>query len=87
MTAAEHPSALAAREVVTALVKLAPGATLSPEDVRARVGEHLAGYKKPRHVILVDELERSPSGKLDMRRLRAQAAAHAQNTPPTGRTP
>lgn len=74
-------------EVVTALVKLAPGATLSPEDVRARVGEHLAGYKKPRHVILVDELERSPSGKLDMRRLRAQAAAHAQNTPPTGRTP
>src|SRR5690606_16548450 len=30
-------------EAVTALVKLAPGATLSAEGVRARVGEHLAG--------------------------------------------
>ncbi len=60
-------------EVVTALVATVPGSSLTAEDVRAEVGRHLAGYKKPRHVLLVDRLERSPSGKLDMRSLRSRA--------------
>ncbi len=57
-------------EVVAALVVTVPGSPLTPEQVQAEVGRHLAGYKKPRRVHLVDELERSPSGKLDMRGLR-----------------
>lgn len=60
-------------EIVAALVVTVPGSTLTADDVRAEVGRHLAGYKKPRHVLLVDRLERSPSGKLEMRTLRARA--------------
>lgn len=60
-------------EVVAAMVVTVPGSPLTADDVRAEVGRHLAGYKKPRRVLLVDRLERSPSGKLNMRSLRAQA--------------
>ncbi len=60
-------------EVVAAMVVTVPGSTLTAEDVRAEVGRHLAGYKKPRRVLLVDGLERSPSGKLNMRSLRSRA--------------
>ena len=62
-------------EVVTAVVTTVPGSTLTAEDVQAQVGGRLAGYKKPRRVLLVDRLERSPSGKLDMRRLRQQVTS------------
>jgi len=57
-------------EVVTAVVVTAPGAGVTPEQVQDEVGRHLAGYKKPRRVHVVDELQRSPSGKVDMHRLR-----------------
>jgi acyl-CoA synthetase (AMP-forming)/AMP-acid ligase II len=59
-------------EVVTAYVVPAPGASLTTEQVQEEVGRQLAGYKKPRKVFFVDALDRSPSGKLDMRALRAQ---------------
>ena len=59
-------------EIVTAMVTTVAGSTLSPEQIQAQVGGRLAGYKKPRRVFLVSELERSPSGKLNMRRLREQ---------------
>ena len=57
-------------EVVTAVVVTAPGAGITPEQVQDEVGRRLAGYKKPRRLYLVDELARSPSGKVDMHRLR-----------------
>ncbi|GIG39243.1 AMP-binding protein [Cellulomonas phragmiteti] len=57
-------------EVVTAVVVTAPGAALTAEQVQDEVGRHLAGYKKPRRLYVVGEIERSPSGKVDMRRLR-----------------
>lgn len=60
-------------EVVAAMVVTVPGSPLTAEDVRAEVGRRLAGYKKPRRVLLVDQLERSPSGKLNMRSLRGRA--------------
>jgi acyl-CoA synthetase (AMP-forming)/AMP-acid ligase II len=59
-------------EVVTAYVVTAPGSSLTTERIQEEVGRRLAGYKKPRKVFLVDALHRSPSGKLDMRALRAQ---------------
>lgn len=53
-------------EVVTALVvPREPGAVSGPELMDA-VGAHLAGYKKPRHVVLVDSLRRGPNAKLDL---------------------
>ena len=57
-------------EVVTAVVVPAPGTQIAPEQVQDEVGRRLAGYKKPRRLYVLDELTRSPSGKLDMHRLR-----------------
>ena len=50
---------------VAALVKLAPGASLSADDVAAVVRTMLAGYKVPRRVGFVDEIPRLPNGKID----------------------
>jgi acyl-CoA synthetase (AMP-forming)/AMP-acid ligase II len=41
-----------------------PGAPLTPEAVTAFVAEHVAPYKKVRAVELVDEIPKSPSGKI-----------------------
>ena len=37
------------------------------------VKQHLASYKAPKHVIFVDEVYRSPSGKADFKRTKAVA--------------
>lgn len=74
-------------EVVTAMVVVAPGSAITPERLQEEVGLHLAGYKKPRRVHLVDELGRSPSGKLDMRGLRVRLArleGTGRSAPATG---
>jgi fatty-acyl-CoA synthase len=59
-------------EAVTAVVS-SRGEALDPEAVRGHVKESLAGYKCPKHVVLVDEVYRSPSGKADFKRTRATA--------------
>jgi fatty-acyl-CoA synthase/long-chain acyl-CoA synthetase len=58
-------------EQVHATVVLAPGASLSEQDVIAYAREQLAGYKSPRSVSFVAELPRTGSGKLLKRELRA----------------
>lgn len=50
---------------VTAVVALAAGSTLTLDDVAAHCRAHLAGYKVPKHLVLVDEVRRSPAGKAD----------------------
>lgn len=62
-------------EIVTAYVVKTPGSLLAAEQVIEEVGRQLAGYKKPRKVFFVDALDRSPSGKLNLRALRAQVPA------------
>ena len=42
------------------------------------VKARLAGYKAPRHVVVVDTIGRAPSGKVDYARLRAHARAELQ---------
>ncbi len=52
-------------EAITAVVS-----TFTPVDQGALVAfvkEHLAGYKAPKHVVFVDQVFRSPSGKADYR--------------------
>lgn len=39
----------------------------------AFVKEHLAGYKAPKHVVFVNEVYRSPSGKADSKRTKEVA--------------
>ena len=57
-------------ETVMALVIPTPGATPAADDLVACARERLAGYKLPRIVRFVDELPRTPSGKVLKRELR-----------------
>ena len=57
-------------ESVHAVVVPRPGATLAVDDVVAFARDHLAGYKVPRSVALIDELPRTGSGKVLKRNLR-----------------
>lgn len=66
-----HPSL---GEEVKAVVQVAPGSTLTADDIRAWVAETLAGFKVPAHVALTTErLPRNPSGKLLKNVLRGEA--------------
>jgi fatty-acyl-CoA synthase len=56
-------------EVGAAFVQLAPGARLSPEDIRKHCSTRLARYKQPVHVRFVDALPRTGSGKVLKNRL------------------
>jgi len=59
-------------ESVVAVVVAAPGVRLDPADVRAAARAHLAGYKTPKRVIVVDALPRNAMGKVEKAALRAQ---------------
>lgn len=70
-------------ERVCAFVVMKPGATLTLEDVRAHFARAgIARQKTPERVILVDDLPRTPSGKVKKVELRAQLRAqpHASVT-------
>ena len=50
---------------VAAVVELRPGTQVSLEELQQHCRRHVAGYKVPRQLNLVDELVRSPAGKPD----------------------
>ncbi len=58
-------------EIVHVTVVLAPGASLTPDEIKDFGKQHLASYKVPRSVAYVDELPRTGSGKILKRQLRA----------------
>jgi fatty-acyl-CoA synthase/long-chain acyl-CoA synthetase len=58
-------------EQVHATVVLAPGTSMSDDDVMAFAREHLAAYKAPRSVSFTSALPRTGSGKILKRELRA----------------
>ena len=60
-------------ERVVAVVATANQA-LTADELRAAVRRRLAGYKVPRAVILLEALPRTPTGKLELARVRAIAA-------------
>jgi long-chain acyl-CoA synthetase len=51
-------------EEIGAAVQLMPGATATPAELRAFARERVAAYKYPRHVWLVRELPKGPTGKI-----------------------
>jgi acyl-CoA synthetase (AMP-forming)/AMP-acid ligase II len=61
---------------VTAIVQPSPGAAPTLPDLAAHCKQHLAGYKVPKRLVLVEELRRSPAGKADYR-WAAEVAASA----------
>jgi acyl-CoA synthetase (AMP-forming)/AMP-acid ligase II len=54
-------------ERVVAVVEPRDGQPVTLEDVAGEARRHVAGYKVPRGLVLVDHIERSPSGKPDYR--------------------
>jgi long-chain acyl-CoA synthetase len=56
-------------EAVTAFVELETASTLTADDIVAHCRQRIAGYKKPRSVIFVDELPRNSAGKVLKRHL------------------
>ena len=65
-----HPSL---GEEVAAAVALKSGAQATPEALRDFVKERVAAYKYPRHVWLVDELPKGPTGKIVKREIKPPA--------------
>jgi len=62
-------------ESVNAVVQPRPDQTVEPEALIGWVKDHLAHYKAPKRVVVVDTIGRAPNGKVDYRRLRGVAAA------------
>jgi acyl-CoA synthetase (AMP-forming)/AMP-acid ligase II len=60
---------------VTAVVQPAAGTAPTLEELAAHCRSHLAGYKVPKRLVLVDRVVRSPSGKADYRWAGETAAA------------
>jgi acyl-CoA synthetase (AMP-forming)/AMP-acid ligase II len=54
-------------EQVTAVVQPRAGASIDLDAVQEFCRQHIAGYKVPRAIALVDQMVRSPSGKADYR--------------------
>jgi acyl-CoA synthetase (AMP-forming)/AMP-acid ligase II len=57
-----------------------PAEPPSLDDIRAHCQQHLASYKAPRQLVLVDTVERSPAGKADYRWAKSVAAAATSST-------
>jgi acyl-CoA synthetase (AMP-forming)/AMP-acid ligase II len=57
-------------EVRAVVVRRSDG--VSEEDLIQLCGQHLAGYKRPRSVVFIDELPRNVMGKVLKRDLREQ---------------
>jgi len=60
-------------ERVVAVASIHENAKVSPDDVMGFTAEHLAGYKQPRQVLLVEEVRRAPNGKADYKWAKAFA--------------
>ena len=78
-------------ERVVAVVQPRAGATPHARRAPGARRAHLAGYKVPRDVVLVDAIARSPSGKPDYRWAKAAATPRAgygrtRDQPPAGET-
>ncbi|HEX4218897.1 MAG TPA: AMP-binding protein [Acidimicrobiales bacterium] len=61
-----------AGEVPVAVVQLDPARPVAPDELRQLVAGSLATYKHLRHVVVVDEIARLPSGKVLRRTIREQ---------------
>src|SRR4051794_16206210 len=64
-------------EEVGAAVALKDGESAEPDELRNFVKERVAAYKYPRHVWLVDELPKGPTGKILKREIEAPAKQEA----------
>jgi acyl-CoA synthetase (AMP-forming)/AMP-acid ligase II len=57
-------------EVPVAFVVVSPAASVTPDELIAHCGQHLARFKTPKAIHLIEALPRNPSGKVLKRELR-----------------
>ena len=69
-------------ERVAAVVQAVHGAEVTLAGIQAHCRAHLAGFKVPRQLTLVDQVVRSPAGKSDYRWAKRVAADDAARTEP-----
>jgi 3-oxocholest-4-en-26-oate---CoA ligase len=67
-------------ERVVAVVEPVDGAAPTLEELQAHLGEHVARYKLPRELVLVERVVRSPAGKADYRWAKGTATDVLQKT-------
>jgi len=60
-------------EAIVAVVEPDTGAAIDEDALAAHVKEHLAGYKAPKQVVVIDTIGRAPNAKVDYKRLKAYA--------------
>ncbi len=65
-------------EAITAVVVPNPGAVLDGEAVKVAMREHIDAYKIPKSVIVVDELPKTSTGKIQKNVVRDQFTGHYQ---------
>jgi acyl-CoA synthetase (AMP-forming)/AMP-acid ligase II len=65
-------------ENVCAVVVARPNTTVDPDALVAAARDRLAGFKVPRHVVMVEELPKNSTGKIVKQELRAWLAAHPE---------
>ncbi len=63
-------------EAITAVVVPKPGESIDPEELRVAIKAHLDGYKVPKAVIVVDELPKTSTGKIQKNKVREAHADH-----------
>lgn len=63
-------------EAITAVVTLKPGAVADPAELADAVRGQIAGFKAPKAVIVVDELPRTSTGKIQKNLVRKQWASY-----------
>jgi len=66
-------------ERVVAVASYRPGADVDPQALIDYTREHLAAYKTPRQVVVVDEVRRAPNGKADYKWAKSTALAALQS--------
>ena len=82
----EHPGVEAAvvfgvpdpkwKEAICAVCRLKPGETLSEKMLISFVGDRIARYKKPRHVVFVDEMPFLEDGSPDRAKVKERYKDH-----------
>jgi acyl-CoA synthetase (AMP-forming)/AMP-acid ligase II len=63
-------------EAITAVVVAKPGVTLDEDEVVSAVRGQIAGFKAPKSVIVVEELPKTSTGKIQKNVVRKQFAGH-----------
>jgi acyl-CoA synthetase (AMP-forming)/AMP-acid ligase II len=63
-------------EAITAVVVARPGETIDPDELLTAVRGHLDGYKVPKAVVVIDDLPRTSTGKVQKNVLRQQLQDH-----------